>query len=79
MPKYKTNNLEITQIISPKQSSTLKNINDYDIKEFTARDESRLFSFPKKEVTVYDCINNISKKITPGNYTFDKWGKFHEK
>ena len=79
MPKYKTNNLELKQILSPKQSSTLKNINDYDIKEFTARDESRLFSFPKEEVTVYDCINNTNKKITPANYTFDKWGKFHEK
>ena len=66
-------------MLGPKQCSSLKNINDYDIKEFTARDETRLFSFPKKDMTVYDCINNTTKNITPGNYEFDKWGKFHEK
>ncbi len=66
-------------MISPKQSSCLRNINDYDIKEFTARDESRLFSFPKKDVNVYNCVLDNSVKINPTNYTFDKWGKFHEK
>lgn len=66
-------------MISPKQSSCLRNINDYDIKEFTARDETRLFSFPKKDMTIYDCINNTTKQVTPSNYCFDKWGKFHEK
>ena len=73
------NNLELNQIISPKQSSVLRNINDFNIKEFTARDESRLFSFPKKDITVYDCINNSTKSINPDNFSFDKWGKFYEK
>ena len=66
-------------MISPKQSSCLRNINEYDIKEFTAKDESRLFSFPKKEMSIYDCINNTTKTVTPANYNFDKWGRFHEK
>jgi len=66
-------------MISPKQSSVLRNINDYDIKEFTARDETRLFSFPKKEITIYNCITDKSVNVTPANYTFDKWGKFQEK
>jgi hypothetical protein len=66
-------------MISPKQSSVLRNINDYDVKEFTARDETRLFSFPKKEKKIYNCILDQSSVISPTNYTFDKWGKFHEK
>jgi len=66
-------------MISPKQSSNLRNINDYEIKEFTARDETRLFSFPKKDVTVYNCVTDKTLKINPANYSFDKWGKFHEK
>lgn len=76
---YNTNNLGLKQMISPKQSSVLRNINDYDIKEFTARDESRLFSFPKKEVSVYNCLLDKTIKIIPDNYSFDKWGKFQEK
>jgi hypothetical protein len=66
-------------MINTKQSSCLSNINDYNIKEFTARDESRLFSFPKKEVPIYDCINDTIKKVIPANYDFDKWGRFNEK
>jgi hypothetical protein len=66
-------------MISPKQSSCLSNINDYNIKEFTTRDETRILSFPKKEVTIYDCINNSNKKVIPANYDFDKWGRFNEK
>jgi hypothetical protein len=66
-------------MISPKQSSCLRNINDYNINEFTARDETRLFSFPKKEQSIYDCINNTTKTVQPANYEFDKWGRFNEK
>lgn len=66
-------------MISPKQSSVLRNINDYDIKEYTARDETRLFSFPKKEVSINNCLTDKSEKVNPGYHTFDKWGKFHEK
>lgn len=66
-------------MLNPKQSSNLTNINDYNIKEFTKKDETRLFSFPKKEVNIYDCINNTTKKVIPANYDFDKWGRFEEK
>ena len=66
-------------MINTKQSSCLSNINDYNIKEFTARDESRLFSFPKKEVPIYYFINDTIKKVITSNYDFDKWGRFNEK
>ena len=66
-------------MISAKQSSVLRNINDYDIAEFTQRDESRLFSLPKKEASIYNCLIDKTNKIQPADFIKDKWGKFHEK
>jgi hypothetical protein len=70
-------NLKLT--IDPKKSASLKNYNDYNIRENCEEDGEKFLKFKKKEVDVYNCLLDTHEKKSPGNYVSKKWGSFYEK
>jgi hypothetical protein len=63
----------------PKQSSFLRNLNGYSIKESQRLDNDKLLNFISKETDYYNCITDTKSKIKSHNITVDKWSPFYEK
>jgi hypothetical protein len=73
-------NVPISLKIDPKNSSYLKNYNDYNIRENYEFNNDKYFTFKRKEVEHFSpIIGQNPTKVVPEKYVSPKWSAFYEK
>lgn len=69
----------IKPIIRSNQSSYLKNINEYNVKENYNLDEDRFFKLNMKHKNNYNIVSHTKNNFAPLEIKIDKWPKYYEK
>ncbi len=69
----------INPVINSNQSSYLKNLNEYHIKENYNLDENRQFKHFIKHKNNYDIVANAKNFFSPLPVKIDKWPRYYEK
>lgn len=69
----------IKPFLTTNQTSYLKNINDYDIKENYARNEERFLKYDYKKKSDYDILKNSKNNYKSIEYTLERWPQFYER
>ena len=69
----------ISPRISNDQSSYLKNVNEFNIRESNGVDPNRVLIFKRKSLKDYNCVNDRNIYFTPDEIKIEKWPVFYEK
>jgi hypothetical protein len=80
-PPYVNNLIPfIIPIINNNQSSYLKNVNEFNIRESNGVDPNRVLTFKRKTQKDYNCVNDRNIFFSPpGEIKIEKWPVFYEK
>lgn len=65
--------------ITNKESSYLKNINEFNIRESYGVDQSRIIKFNTKPLEDYNCVADRKLSMAPVDVKIEKWPVFYEK
>lgn len=65
--------------LNSNQTSYLKNINDYDIKENYTRNGDRFLRYDLKKKSEFDIVKNTKVNLKPIEISLDKWPHFYER
>lgn len=69
----------IKPVIKTNQSSSLRNMNDYHIKESYNVDEDRFIKHSIKQKNNYDIVSHTKNNFENMEIKVDKWPKYYEK
>jgi hypothetical protein len=71
--------IKIKPKINIGQSSYLKNLNEYEIREGYTPNRERVIEYKTKPKNDYNCVTDKKLNFNPTKITVDKWPNYYEK